>query len=161
MPSTDDARPSKLLPLVGFLAVAGSFGLGLGLSLHREAPAETVSTEPAAPPPEEVMKVYYPFPEDIYITRPDGTMVIVSASFYLEGAPAALLHLQEVAKERQPEIQAALLEAAQKAAETVPDIPAFRAALPDVLKTRVNGFLGEEAMPEPVKEVLLTQFVSR
>lgn len=161
MPAPTEERPSIFLPLVGFLVVFGGFGAGLFSSLRHNAPAETVTTEPAEPPPEEMMKVYYPFPEDIYITRPDGTMVIVSASFYLEGAPATLLHLQEVAKERQAELQAQLLAAAQTQAEASPDIPAYRAALPDALKGTVNAMLGDEALPDPVKEVLLTQFVSR
>lgn len=161
MTASAEERPSIVLPLVGFLVVFGGFGGGLFISLRHDPATELVAAEPAEPPPEEVMKVYYPFPEDIYITRPDGTMVIVTASFYLEGAPMTLLHLQEVARERQPELQAELLAAAQMQAEASPDIPSYRAALPEALKARVNKMLGDEALPDPVKEVLLTQFVSR
>lgn len=158
--STAETRPSAILTVAAFLAVTGSFGLGLAISLHHEPAIETVA-QPVEAPPEDLMKVYYPFPEDIYITRPDQTMVIASVSFYLEGSPAALLHLQEVAKERQPELQAALLEAAQLQAEASGDIPAYRADLPAALLARVNAMLGDEAMPAPVKEVLLTKFMVR
>ncbi|OYU19790.1 MAG: hypothetical protein CFE34_03595 [Rhodobacteraceae bacterium PARR1] len=158
--TTAESRPSAILTVAAFLAVAGSFGVGLAISMHHEPPQEIVA-EPVAAPLEDLMKVYYPFPEDIYITRPDQTMVIASVSFYLEGSPAALLHLQEVAKERQPELQAALLEAAQVQAEASADIPAYRADLPAALLARVNAMLGDEATPAPVKEVLLTKFMAR
>jgi flagellar basal body-associated protein FliL len=158
--STAESQPSLILPIAAFLAVAGSFGVGLAISLHHAAP-EPLVAEPEAIPPEEMMKVYYPFPEDIFITRADQTMVIAAVSFYLEGSPAALLHLQEVAKARQAELQAALLESAQLQSEASADIPAYRADLPAALLGRVNALLGDETMPAPVKEVLLTKFVAR
>lgn len=159
MPAAEP-RPSIVLTVTAFLAVTGSFGVGLAVSMHHAAPPETVE-EPVEAPPEDLMKVYYPFPQDIFITWPDRTMVIASVSFYLEGSAATLLHLQEMAKARQPELQAALLEAAQMQAEASADIPAYRADLPAALRARVNTLLGDEAMPEPVKDVLLTKFMAR
>lgn len=158
--STADTRPSLILTVAAFLAVAGAFGVGLVLSLHHEAPVETVA-EPVETPPEEMLKVYYPFPEDIYITRPDRTMVFAGVSFYLEGPPLDLLALQEVAKKRQSELQAALLAAAQDQAELSADIQSFRVDLPAALLAAVNAMLGSAEDPAPIKEVLLTKFVSR
>ena len=91
MPAAE-SRPSTVLTVAAFLAVTGSFGVGLAVSMHHAAPPETVA-EPVEAPPEDLMKVYYPFPEDIFITWPDRTMVIASVSFYLEGSAATLLHL--------------------------------------------------------------------
>lgn len=127
---------------------------------HAE-PAPIGQEEPEGPPPETLMKIYYPFPDDIYITMPDGVMVIISLSFYLEAPAAELMHLQEKAKAGQPEIKAALLETAQLAAEQAADIATLRADLPSLLRAKINEKLGSEESPEPISEVLLTQFLSR
>ena len=157
---TDSAAPSPILTLLGFLAVAGSFGTGIAWSYQHAAP-EIVVQETEPPPPEDLMKVYYPFPEQIYVTMPDATMVILKLSFYLEAPPALLLHLQEEAKKRQPELMAALLAEAQLASEETSDMRSFRDSLPARMKAKVNGMLGSEEEPEPIREVLLTQFLSR
>lgn len=158
--STAESPPSLLLTVVTFLVVGGAFGVGLAMSLHHESPVETVA-EPIKAPPEDLMKVYYPFPVDIYITRPDRTMVIAAVSFYLENSPEALLHLQGVAKERQSELQAALLAAAEQQAEISTNLDAYRADLPAALLTKVNEMLGTAEDEAPVKEVVFTKFVSR
>lgn len=158
--SAAEPRPSLILTAAAFLAVMGAFGVGLAISLHHEAPVGTVAA-PLAPPPEELMKVYYPFPEEIYITRPDRTMIFTGVSFYLEGPPLDLLALQEVAKARQSELQATLLAAAQTQAELSADIQSFRADLPAALLAQVNAMLGTAENPAPVQEVLLTKFVAR
>jgi flagellar basal body-associated protein FliL len=158
--SIAEPRPSVILTVAAFLAVAGAFGAGLVISLHHEAPSQTV-VEPVEASPEEMMKAYYPFPEDIYITRPDRTMVFAAVSFYLEGPPMDLMALQEVAKSRQSEVQAALLAAAQTQAERSADLAAFRADLPVALLAQVNEMLGTTEDPTPIKEVLLTKFIAR
>lgn len=159
MPATE-SQPSVILPLVAFLAVAGSFGVGLAISLHHAAPEQSVAA-PKAPPPEEVMTVYYPFPADIVITHANQKTVIAAVSFSLEGPPIALLELKKIAQEQQPELQAALLAAAQLQSEASADVAAYRADLPAALQARINALLGDETLPAPVKEVLLTKFVAR
>lgn len=151
---------SPILVILGFLAVAGSFGTGLALS-YRHPELDPTAEKAEEPPPENLMKTYYPFPDDIYITMPDGTMVIVSLSFYLEATPAELLHLQGKATEGQSEIKAALLEEAQLAAERSTDITSYRNELPAILQAKVNEKLGSKEEPEPIREVLLTRFMSR
>lgn len=158
--ATAEPRPTWILTTAAFLAVAGAFVGGLAVSLHHDVPEETV-TESKEPAPENLMKVYYPFPVDIYITRPDRTMIIAAVSFYLENTPEALLHLQEAAKARQPELQAALLAAAEQQAEVSTDMDGYRADLPAALLAKVNEMLGTAEDPAPVKEVVFTKFVAR
>lgn len=157
-----DRPASPLLPVAGFLAVAGSFAVGLWFSFDHGTPQVAVApkTEQAAPP-EDLMKVYYPFPDQMYVTMPDGKMVMVNLSFYLEAPLEKLAVLQEEAKTRQSELKAELLQTAQQTAERTDSAAAFRDALPAALTGRVNGMLGSKDDPAPVREVLLTQFVMR
>ena len=78
--------------ITGFLATAGSFGLGLALS-YRHHPAQDLLVEPAAAPEVEVMEVYYPFPDQIFVRMPGGKIAILSISFFLSGPPMDLLAL--------------------------------------------------------------------
>lgn len=150
--------PVSFATLIGFLAVTGSFGAGLSVALGQD---DAPRAQQPAPPRDDpsMMQAYVPLPEQIRLGMADGRTARATIILSVKGSPADLLDLHVLAKERQPDMMAALLQAAQTEAQAATDPAMLRVALRLRLAEVVNERLGTETLPAPVQEVLLSEFL--
>lgn len=159
MSDTSAPKGSVLLPIIGFLLVTGSFGIGVALS-YRDPHPETAKAE-QTPPEQTPIAVYFPMGDPIQVTLSGMGTVVMGLSLSLYGLPEAMHKLQEVAKAREPELRAAVLQAVQAEADRAADVESFRRDLPARLRDTLNGLVGTEELPAPVVDVLFVSFVVR
>jgi flagellar basal body-associated protein FliL len=159
MSDTSTPKGGLVLPLIGFLLVTGSFAAGVVLSYHGPR-SDTAGAEQAGPK-KPAMTVYYPMGEPVQVRLKGGRTAFVGLTLTLQGEPADLLALQQTAKSREPELRAAVSQAAQAEADEAADAAPFRANLPARLGGTLNAMIGTEALPAPVADVLLVSFVLR
>lgn len=153
--------PLPIAAIVGFLAVAGGFSGGLAMAVGRDTalPLPVAAGQDPEDPPS--IQVYHPLPDQLIVSLADGRTVITSVTLSVEAPVEVLISLQATATERQADLMAALVATAQDTAQTQGSEAALRSALPLRLAAVLNDRLGLEALAEPVKEVLLTDFLLR
>ena len=158
------AKPPVLPALLGFALIALPFAAGMAATLSRETPA-LLADNPAADGTEEAtvapMKVYLPLPEQLVLNLRGDRSAVLSLTLAVEGPAAILAGLKGTVEARMDDLMARILAEAQAVAEGEEGATALRHDLPARLRDILNAAVGNEALPEPVREVLVTEFMLR
>jgi flagellar basal body-associated protein FliL len=162
------ALRGPLLPaLLGFALTAGAFGAGLAATLRPEA---AVLPSDSPPPPAATaepapLSLYLPLADPVTLDLRGDRTALLTLTLSVEGPPDLLPALQGRVEARLDDIRSRILTEAQAVAEAVARggdmAAALRRNLPPRLRDLLNAAVGTGDLPEPVREVLLTELVLR
>lgn len=158
------AKPPVLPALLGFALIALPFAAGMAATLSRGTPP-LVAEDPAAAGTEDgtaaPMKVYLPLPEPLVLNLRGERSAVLSLTLAVEGPAGILVGLKATVEARMDDLMARILAEAQAVAERDDAPTALRHNLPARLRDTLNAAVGTEPLPEPVREVLVTEFMLR
>ena len=159
MSDTDDfPRPSSFLIPSALVVVI--FGAGIAATLFT---TPMPSKEPVEPTPVELPNplvtneiTYIQLRNAITSTIPGlrGTVQIETA---LMMQPGISKKVAEIAEQNPSAMVAVMSEAVERAQIGVSDLNQLQQKLPPLFKEALNNYLGNESIPEPVQEVLITR----
>lgn len=152
----------RMPAILGFVLVFGLFLLGLrGAMSPTPIELDPEKAAKAAKDP-EVVRVYQALdaPIDVLVPATKKAVHIVVA-VALEDKLDHLITLKDRVDQERPALMADLLALVQAEAEIDPDPARLRAELPEKLRAALNAKLSTPEIPDPIKDVYFTQFLTQ
>lgn len=154
---------ARMLPVVaGFVLVGGLLPVGIVavfMQPPQPLPWTTEATEAPAEAP-ELQRVYVELEDPLMVSLgPDAGTMQARLAVVVEGVPLDLLELQAKVEAQTATLNAAMLAEAQTLVTSGAKSLDMHAALPERLRSVINGIIGTESWPEPVEEVMLIELV--